>query len=156
MVSHGQIRRPQGREAGLGPRQGKAENPSRQELPGHKPVEFPGIEAVQLGALGFRQGHENDVVALVRSLDKPTGILVDEVDPGVPGQIGRGREEPPGQSHQIGVQFHVSEFRHSAGLENLRSQAGHAASQQQHPPGLGVFQQAELDLVLGRSGDRDR
>ena len=34
------------------------------------------------------------------------------------------------------------EARHGAGLENLRAQAGHAAPQQEHPPGLGVFQQA--------------
>ncbi len=74
------------------------------------------------------------------------------MDPGVPGQIGHGRQEPLGQPHQIGVQFHVSELRHGAGLENLRPQAGHAAPQQEHPPGLGVFQQAQLDLVLGGQG----
>ena len=109
VVSHGQIRGPERRQTGLGPGEGKAENPSGRELAGHEPVKFPGIEAVQLGALGFRQGHENDVIAVVRGLKKPAGVLIDEVDPGVPGEIGHGREEVLRQSHQIGVQFHVIE-----------------------------------------------
>ena len=87
-----------------------------------------------------------------RGFEKPAGILIDEADPGIPGKIGHGRQEPLGQPHQIGVQFHVSELRHGAGLENLRAQAGHAAPQQQHPLGAGMFQQAQLDLVLGSQG----
>ncbi len=40
----------------------------------------------------------------------------------------------------------------AGGLENLRAQAGHPAPQQEHPAGVRVFQQGQLDLVLGGEG----
>ena len=152
VVSHGQIRGPKRRQTGLGPGEGKAEDPSRRKLAGHDLVKFPGIETVQLGALGFRQGHEDDVIAVIRGRKEPAGVLIDEVDPGVPGEISHGREEVLRQSHQIGVQFHVS--RGLVTVRVLRISAPRPATPPPNraPAGAGVFQQAQLDLVFGGLG----